>query len=151
MNPYLLDAIEFGPVAVARLIERIPPDRLDVAAEEGRFTPRQVIAHLADWEPIDRVRILAGVNNPGSTIEPYDEMEMARANHYEESDPAERCEVFLRERKKTAELIRGLKADDWSNSVYHPERGTLTVVDLCIIVLGHDLYHIEQLTASLGD
>ena len=151
MNPYLLSAIELGPVAVARLIERIPADRLDVAAEEGRFTPRQVVAHLADWEPIDRDRILAGVNSPGSTIEPFDEMEMALDHRYEESDPAERCELYLRERRKTAAVIRGLKSEDWGKSVYHPERGTLTVGDLCNIVIGHDLYHIEQLTASLGD
>ena len=151
MNPYLLSAIELGPVAVARLIERIPPDRMDVAAEEGRFTPRQVVAHLADWEAIDRYRILAGVNEPGSTIEAYDELEMAIEHRYEESDPLERCEEFLRERGKTAAIIRGLRPDDWVKTIHHPERGTLTVADLCNIVLGHDLYHIEQLTASLGD
>lgn len=149
MNPYLISALELGPVVVTRILERIPEERMDVAAEEGRFTPRQVIAHLADWEPIDRERILSGVNNPGSTIQPFDEMEMAIRNHYSDADVAERCEMLSRERAKTVELIKGLKADDWAKTVHHPERGTLNVADLCNLVVGHDMYHIEQLTASL--
>lgn len=57
MNAYLLPSIEFGPAILRRLFTLLPEDQLDVSLEEGRFTPRQVIAHLADWEPIMRQRI----------------------------------------------------------------------------------------------
>jgi len=151
MNPYLISALQLGPVVVARLVDRIPEDRLDVAAEEGRFTPRQVVAHMADWEPIDRDRIASGLSNPGGPIEAFDEMDMAIERRYELSDVAERCELLARERDKTVELVRGQKTDDWEKSVVHPERGSMSVSDLCNLIIGHDMYHIEQLTASLED
>ena len=79
MNPYLLPALPMGPVIVARLLEEIPHARLDEAMQEGRFTAREVIAHLADWEPIMRERILLARDAPGATIAVLDESEMAVA------------------------------------------------------------------------
>jgi len=151
VNPYLLPSIEFGPVVVQRLLERIPATYLDLATEEGRFTPREVIAHLADWEPIMRERIVTGRAHPGARIEAYDEGEMAVANGYAKSDPEAQCALFLHERKITAKLLRELTAEEWKRTVVHPERGVLTLEDLANLLLGHDLYHIEQLSASLSE
>jgi len=150
MNPYLLPTLEFGPVVVRRELDHIAPDRLDRAAEPGRFTPREVIAHLADWEPISRGRIESALREPGSAIEAFDEVEMARANGYAASDPHEQCDLFARERAATAALLRRLGPEDWTKTVFHPERGILTVADQANALIGHDLYHIEQLSASLG-
>jgi hypothetical protein len=149
MNPYLLPTIEFGPVVVRRLITLIPRDQLDVSLDEGRFTPRQVVAHLADWEPILRQRIATACSQPGSTIEAYDEVAMAAERGYSQSDPVEQLEIFERERQVTARFLRTLEGEVWSNAVRHPERGDQTTEDLANLLLGHDLYHIEQLSAYL--
>ena len=50
MNFYLLPAIESGPKVVARLIQLIPNYRWDIHGDPNRFTVREVVAHLADWE-----------------------------------------------------------------------------------------------------
>ena len=149
MNPYLKPTLELGPIVVERLIRWIPSERWDEALEEGRFTPREVIAHLADWEPILRGRIQTALEKPGATIEVWDEDMMAREHHYEMSDPAEQCALFTRERSATASLLRSLGTEAWGQTVEHPERGTLSVEDQANLILGHDLYHIEQLSAYL--
>src|SRR5882672_11202695 len=86
LNPYLLTTIEMGPAVVRRIINQIPQSRLDEAIDPERFTPREVVAHLADWEAIDRLRLSAGVERPGSAIQPYDEVQMALDHQYRQSD-----------------------------------------------------------------
>jgi hypothetical protein len=149
MNPYLLPTLEFGPTVVRRLLSQLPPSRMDEEMEEGRFTPREVIAHLADWEPIMRDRIVSALKRPGTTITAYDEVKMAIDHGYSLSDPSEQCDLFARERRITAQLVRDFKAMDWDKAVIHPERGPLSVEDLTNLLIGHDLYHIEQLSAYL--
>src|SRR5437763_798688 len=135
-----------GPAVVRRIVKQIPESRLDNAIDPERFTPREVVAHLADWEAIDRKRLSSGVEKPGSTIHPFDEVQMARDNQYSQSDINVQLSRYASERKITARYMRGLRPDDMRNTVYHPERGILTVDDLCNLIIAHDLYHIEQLS-----
>jgi|SRR5579871_1053366 len=151
MNFYLLPTLEFGPLVVRRLLHQIPASRLDEALVEGRFTPREVIAHLADWEPILRERIEAARTEPGTVIQVWDEGQMALDHGYARTDPEEQCALFIRERSLTAALVRGLAAEDWGKTVQHPERGVQSVDDMANLILGHDLYHIEQLSAFLPE
>lgn len=149
MNVYLLPTLPLGPAAVERILRLIPPSRWDEALDLDRFTPREVAAHLTDWEPILRGRIEAAVNHAGSLLEAYDEVEMARANRYSERDPLEQCALFAREREITAACLRALRPEQWTGFATHPERGRQSAEDLANLLLGHDLYHIEQLTAYL--
>jgi hypothetical protein len=150
MNSYLLPCLEMGPRVVRRLLRQLPRERLDEALHPDRFTPREVAAHLADWEPIMRERIRTALTSPGVEIRAYDEGQMALDHGYADLDPLEQVELFARERYATAEVLRGLNGSDWANSVHHPERGPQSVEDLANLLLGHDLYHIDQLSEYLG-
>ncbi len=149
MNFYLLPSIEMGPLAVQRLLRLIPAHRLDEAVHPDRFTPREVAAHLADWEPIMRQRIQAAVTTPGQTIVAYDEGQMAVDHRYRELDPYEQADRYRTERGATAAFLRCIPPDAWRNTVHHPERGPQSAEDLANLLLGHDLYHIEQLSEYL--
>jgi hypothetical protein len=151
MNPYLMPTIEFGPLTVRRLVELIPAHRRDERLIPERFTPREIIAHLADWEPILLQRMKTAYETPGTTIEVYDEEEMARLNRYDLKDPLEQAELFIKHRCVTADFLRNLQPDDWKKTVWHPERGVLSIEDQANLLIGHDLYHIEQLSAYLGN
>lgn len=149
MHPYLVVGVEFGPAIVTRLMERIPAERLDESLDADRFTPREVVAHLADWEPIMRERIAAAVTSPGSIVQAYDEGQMALDHGYAESDWRAQCAVFADERRVTVEYLRGLESNAWRRTATHPERGIQSAEDLANTLLGHDLYHIEQLSTYL--
>jgi hypothetical protein len=113
-----------------------------------RFTPREVIAHLADWEPIMLGRMQTALASPGASIEAFDEAQMAVDNVYLNLDPREQLHLFVQRRADTARWLRALPPDVWSQAVLHPERGLQTIEDQANLLLGHDLYHIEQLMGS---
>jgi hypothetical protein len=150
MNFYLIPAIELGPLTVKRLLRLIPEHRWDEALHVDRFTPREVVAHLADWEPIMRERIQTAIATPGATILAYDEGKMAVDHGYRALAPHEQAELYRAERAITAKFLRSVTPDQWRNTLHHPERGLQSVEDLANLVLGHDLYHIEQLSEYLS-
>jgi hypothetical protein len=151
MHPYLLPTLEFGPLIMRRLLHRIPETRWDEPGPDERFSPREIIAHLADWEPILLGRMKTGLATPGAAIEAYDEVQWARDHNYGSTNPWQQVDLYIERRRETAEYLRSLDGDDWEKTVTHPERGMLTTYDQANLLLGHDLYHIEQLSAYMED
>lgn len=127
------------------LFDAIPTDRRLVSTGPDRFSPHEVVAHLADWEPILRSRIETALTQPGSPIVAYDEGERALEQNYSSWDASRSLETFAAERVTTRNLLMKIEAADWTKSVLHPERGRQTVADIAMMLLGHDLYHIRQL------
>jgi len=151
MNPYLSIALPLAPIGFRRIIEAIPASRWDESLDGSRFTPREVIAHLADWEPIFLERLQTGVNNPGSTLTTYDIDQRSAEKGYGNTDMAEQLRRFSERRGATIAYIQDLSAEDFSKEVVHPERGRMTVGDVANMIVGHDSYHYEQLTAYLAE
>lgn len=146
MNAYLFPGLEFGPRIVERLVAQIPAARYDEQTNPERFTLREAIAHLADWEPILRARIEKAIVEPDSPVAGIDEGIRAEEQGYGSWDVTEQLAVFRQERAKTIGYLRGLAAEDWSRAIVHNEKGRQTVSDQANQLLGHDLYHIDHLT-----
>lgn len=138
------------PATLTRLIDAIRPERYDEKLDEERFSLREVIAHMADWEMIFLDRITAAVEYPGSTIEAYDEGARGIEHHYSAKDVYHELEVFEARRRDTVDYLLRLAEDDWDNTVIHPERGEQSVQNLVETITGHDLYHIFQITQYLS-
>jgi hypothetical protein len=149
MHPYLYPGLEAGPRTLKRLIHMIEPGKLDQPTHPGRFTPREVIAHCADWEPISRSRMETAVQTPGAGVPGIDEEERAREQGYDGWDPYEQAEKFIKRRAETIAFLKGLRKEDWSKTAVHSERGEMTVYDYANMELAHDMYHVVQLCAAL--
>src|SRR5688500_9137133 len=130
MNAYLLFSFDFGPPTVERIFNHIDPSGWDHPIDPDRFSPREIIAHLADWEPIMLGRMQMAVERPGAVLEAYDEVKMAEEHGYGISDPRVQLERWKRARTVTASWVKSLSPQDWSKTVRHPERGDQSAEDL---------------------
>ena len=151
LDPYLPIGLDTTAKMIAIEANRVGEASFDVRPDPDRFSFREVVAHLADWEPILRGRLETAVNTPGATIAAYAEGARAEEMGYRSWNVSESAGKFLAERRKTQAWLKTLKPEDWDKSVVHPERGVLTVRDLANMLLGHDLYHIEHLTQYLSE
>ncbi|MER3413582.1 MAG: hypothetical protein C4341_04965 [Armatimonadota bacterium] len=146
MNPYLIYALQSTPGLVRREFKRLSREAWDAPTAPDRFTPRQVVAHLLDWEPLLRDRIRAAVETPGATLRVWDENERAVEHQYDDWNPTESLDRWMEERKRTVEYVHSVPPEAWANTVVHPELGTMTAADLANMLPCHDVYHIEQLS-----
>ncbi len=150
MNPYLMIALPLAPNIFSRLFDQISEARFDERQDPDRFTPREIIAHLADWEPIVRARMQSAVDNPGGPIEAFDEGKMAVDNNYRSKDIHAELANFAKERQETVTFLGLVPIEHWTQTFLHPERGPVSFSDQANMLLGHDTYHIEQLCGFLG-
>ncbi|MBC8065775.1 MAG: DinB family protein [Chlorobia bacterium] len=145
MNAYLFPGLEFGPRIVEGLVAQIPAGRYNEKTNPDRFTLREAVAHLADWEPILRSRIAKAIAEPEASIQGIDEGLRAEEMGYKDLDVKVQLVTFATERGITIAYLRSLAAEDWSKAITHNEKGRQTVSDQANQLLGHDLYHIDHL------
>lgn len=150
MNPYLMPGLALSPKAFERLAAHVPESRYDERPDEDRFTFREAMAHLADWEPIFLQRIQAGVDNPGASVQGMDETQRAIEKNYQSWDVKESLRIFAEAREATIRYLKVLTPEQWQTKVVHNEKGEMTAYDQANMLLGHDIYHFEHATQFMG-
>ncbi|RYG47256.1 DinB family protein [bacterium] len=146
---YLLKGLELAPATVQRILDRVPDSAFDEKRDPERFTLREAIAHLTDWEPINIDRLRRGVEEPGCTVPGYDEGQRAIDLDYASLDPREQTRLYAERRGESVAYLRTLTEEDWTKVYTHSERGLQTVYEQAVTILGHDMYHVEQFTEYL--
>lgn len=150
MRDQRFQALAAAPKIVERLVRVLPNDRLDDRLHSESFTPREVIALLADTEQVVLDRLRMAVNKPGSEIPWYDPTERARDHHYGDKNVFHEAEVYESRRSTTMEFLEELKEEDFKKSFTLSGRGNLSVEDYLVLVMAHDLERIGQVTEILA-
>jgi uncharacterized damage-inducible protein DinB len=147
---YLLHGLAATPVVVDRLLRDAEPADYDRRPDPERFTLREVIAHLADWEPIwlERLQKIRTENQP--TLPSYDEGQMAIDHDYAHADVGEQQARFREGRARLLQFLQELSPAEWERSGLHTQWGALSIETLAVLVHGHDGYHLRQIAEWLG-
>ena len=146
-NYYL--QIENTPSTLIRMVDAIRPDLYDTSLEGDRFTLKEVVAHLADLELTWLDRITTAIEYPGKAVENFDEGARAIEHKYAEKEIHHELEVFDNRRRDTVDYLLRLAEDDWSNTIVHPTKGEMSVLEIVQFITGHDLYHLHQVSEYL--
>jgi uncharacterized damage-inducible protein DinB len=138
-----------GPETVSRLVLALPEERWDVPTHLGRFSPREVVWHLASWEPVMRGRLEAALKLESPSVENWDEEAHAVIHRYSELEMQEGLDKYRRERAFTSSLAEQISRDNEGRVYVHPILGAFTLADGLSLLTAHDMYHVAQLTEFL--
>lgn len=146
---YLLQGLAATPVVVDRLLATAGPVDFDHRPDPERFSTREMLAHLADWEPIWLERFTRVVREEFPQLVGIDPDDVAAQNRYSEQDPAEAAARFRSGREQLLAFLQDLPEADWNRPGCHSQWGDFTAAQLATLVLGHDGYHTRQLAEWL--
>jgi hypothetical protein len=146
----LLRRFEEGAELVRAAAAWITADNLDTAPAPGKWSPRQILCHLADSEMVGRDRIMRVAAEDNPTIICYDQDAWAAKLDYAVRDPTEALESFCSTRASNARLLRALPEDAWTRIGTHSTMGQLTLIELVRIYAEHAQSHARQLRAAVG-
>jgi uncharacterized damage-inducible protein DinB len=141
--------LTLGPTILKRLMAQIDASRYDERLAPDRFTLREVIAHVADLEPVILGRMQLALSTPGAAVSNWDQDQEAITKNYSSWDVWASLETFAAERSKPLELYESLTDEQTRRTVNHPLLGEMSIFDLAVFALGHDAYHVEQLSRYL--
>jgi hypothetical protein len=156
MNPYAaqlgahdpFEVIRSTPGQLERLWITLGPDRRSLPRAPGKWSPREILCHLADVELADAFRLRQALAEDHHVIQPYDQERWAR--QYPAYDGTEALSVFTAVRRWNLALVGSVVPAALARPVSHPERGEMTFQELIETMAGHDLNHVRQLEAIVS-
>lgn len=136
-----------GYRAVSDALAGATEGELDAHPAPGKWSPREIVHHLADSEMTSavRLRLLLAADNPH--IVGYDQDEFARRLHYDRPIEAS-LEALRAARRTSAELLDRLTDEDWARAGTHSEHGSYSVERWLQIYAVHAHDHAEQIRVA---
>lgn len=151
LNPYSayleerdpVDVLERTYVQLCKLVDRMPEEQIALTPPQGKWSAREIVAHLADCEMVFGFRLRQALAEDAPTLQPFDQERWARryANH----DMQTGLRLFSAARDWNLLVIWEATEAERQRPVTHPERGTMTFWTIVETMAGHDMNHIQQL------
>ena len=143
--PALLERYRRGAELLAVVLTGVFGDEEDFVPAPGKWSARQIVAHLADGELVaaHRFRQMLAEENP--TLIAFDQDKWTANLDYARRKPKQSLETFRRLRAENYELLKDLPPSAYQRAGNHSERGTITVLNLLEGMADHAESHARQL------
>jgi hypothetical protein len=151
LNPYarFLDGRPLETILAATATEialhlkAIDSEMIAVSPVPGKWSPADIVCHLADCELVFGFRLRQTLAEDSPTIQPFDQDKWAATYPGITAELA--LATFIALRSWNLRLITTTLPAAANRPVTHPERGTMTFLTLVETMAGHDLNHLAQL------
>lgn len=148
---YLFKALAGTPDVLAKLLAGIEAtDPIwDKRPDPERFSLREVLAHLADWEPIWKSRFERMRDEENPFLGSVDEGQLVIDHDYAHQNPIANLARYKQGRRELVDVLGALSDEDWDKTGYREFVGDLTVQMLASLIQSHDGYHLVQVVKWL--
>jgi hypothetical protein len=151
MNPYAKNLGDRDPMSVIAATAqelsartgKLSKEAVDRSPAPGKWSPREIVCHLADTEIAFGFRIRQALAEPNHVIQPFDQDLWAQ--RYSAYDLHSALELFTTLRRWNLLLLTAVPQQEFARPLSHPERGAMTFRTLVETMGGHDLNHLSQL------
>jgi hypothetical protein len=121
------------------------PARIEESPAPGKWSPLEILCHLADCELVFAYRIRQALAEDHHVVQTFDQDLFAR--NYSGYDAQAAMMTFSCVRQWNLMLLRSVPSEVMAKPILHPERGPMTFRELIETIAGHDLNHLAQLEA----
>ncbi|MEZ5352742.1 MAG: DinB family protein [Bryobacteraceae bacterium] len=143
--PDLLERFRRGAELLSVATTGASNPELDHVPAPGRWSARQIAAHLADSECVGAMRIRQVIAEDNPTIVAWDEKAWAERLNHRTRKISQIVESFRRVRADNYELLKDLPEQTFARTGVHTARGPLSLLDLLRIYAEHAEGHVRQI------
>jgi uncharacterized damage-inducible protein DinB len=139
----LIEQYSAGPEQLRQAVAGMTDQQLDAQPIAGKWSTRQVVAHIADFEPVyvDRMKRVIAENQP--IIFAGDPDVFAASLWYDQRDVAEELEMIATLRRHMTRLLRAAEPEDFQRLGKHSESGPITLAQLLENITNHIPHHVR--------
>ncbi|MEZ6073375.1 MAG: DinB family protein [Pirellulales bacterium] len=144
----LIEEYAAGPALVRAAVQGMTAAQLDAAPIPGKWTTRQVVCHLADFEPVyaDRMKRVIAENEP--TLFGGDPDVFSARLAYDLRDVEDELLLIESVRRHMAPILRSLDDEDFERRGLHSEAGPVTLAWLLEQITAHVPHHVRFIAAK---
>lgn len=156
VREYTLNALAGAPDVLERLLAGVAlTDPIwDRRPDPARFTLREVVGHLADWNGVFLSRITLTCDEEEPRFPARSPEDVARESGSFQCAPADSLARFRAGRAEMVPILRALEPEQWERVgfiVGHPvASGAVSIEAWIVQIVGHDAYHMRQVIAWMA-
>jgi hypothetical protein len=141
----LLERFRRGPELLAMALTGVFGEEEDFVTAPGKWSIRQIVAHLADTELVyaHRMRQMVAEENP--TLIAFDQEAWTKNLNYARRKPKQSLESFRHMRAENYELLKELPEGAYARAGNHSERGPVTLGSQVEVLAEHAESHVRQM------
>ena len=133
---------------IANKLQMIGPERITEPPAPGKWSPAEIVCHLADCEIAFGFRLRQTLAEDHHVLQPFDQEKWAAS--YKGIPAKDALAAFGSLRQWNLQLIAKALPKFGTKPVTHPERGRMTFQTIVETMAGHDLNHLAQLKRIAG-
>ncbi|MGO9260256.1 MAG: DinB family protein [Bryobacteraceae bacterium] len=142
--PALLERFRRGPELLAVVLTGVFGEEEDFALP-GKWTIRQIVAHLADAELVGAHRFRQVIAEDNPTLIAFDQDAWVDRLDYAHRKPKQSLETFRRIRAENHELLKSLPPEAFARAGNHSQNGRVTLAQMLEGYAQHAESHARQL------
>ena len=139
----LIDEYAAGPQKLRDTIAGMTPEQIDAAPVPGKWSTRQVVCHLADFEPAyaDRMKHVIAEDQP--TFAGGFQKQFAEHLAYGERDIEEELRLIDAVRSQMTRILRSLPSVAFERTGSHSVKDPMTLRTLLERITNHIPHHVQ--------
>ena len=141
----LLERYRRGAEVLAVVLTGVFGEEEDFVTAPGKWSIRQIVAHLADAEMVGAHRFRQVIAEENPTLMAFDQELWTKNLDYAQRKPKQSLETFRRIRAENYELLKDLPASAYERAGNHTERGRITLAEMLEGYAGHAESHARQM------
>lgn len=145
MIAQLIKNYEAGPGLLSNCVSQMTDEQLDARPIAERWSVRQVVCHIADFEPIYADRMKRVIAEDVPTLLGGDPDRFAAKLCYQARDIANELRIIEVTRTQFASILKTLDEADFERTGIHSRDGELTLKTLLERITGHIPHHVETI------
>ena len=150
-NPYATDlgnaeplaALADTPQRIRSLVEGWPKARWEKSYAPGKWTARQILAHLVQTELALTTRVRFAASQHDYQAQPFSQDDWIGIDN--QADGSTSLDAYTALRAFNLAMFKHLTPDQRTRTFTHPEYGELTPEWVAAQLAGHDIHHLRQL------
>jgi hypothetical protein len=149
----LIEQYAAGPAILRKAVSGMTPDQVKARPVPGKWSTLEVVAHIADFEPILAERMMRVLSHERPLLMVADENLFAATLNYPGRDLEEELAIIEATRKKMARILRGAGKDAANRVGIHTFKGLVSLDAVLTSAVNHIPHHvvfIEEKRKALG-
>jgi uncharacterized damage-inducible protein DinB len=149
----LIDSYVAGADQIRKAVAGMTREQLRARPVAGRWSTLQVVAHIADFEPILAERMKRIISHERPLLMVADENLFVNELAYEDRDVNEELAVIDSTRQQMARILRKLPPEKAAKAGVHSQKGLVSLEAVLTSAVNHIPHHvkfIEEKRRALG-
>jgi hypothetical protein len=146
---YLL-SLRKTPVLLNALLKGVSQEQAGRLTDgPGGWSVVETMCHIRDFADVSLMRAQLILTEDQPMLPNLDPLESAQQRGYAHQNLAAEFAAYLGSRKTLLALLSDVSDEQWQRRGLHAKFGSMTLLDLLVLIEWHDVNHLEQIVRTL--